>query len=216
MQSILIRPRRVMSLLTLGFVTFISPLALAADEPPSEALLNRSAKIVAQLELDDTVQIERVTLIIARHYADLGPVHDARDVSVAAAKSAQDEEGINRARDLAAARQAELRAAFLGRLAAELSPAQIDAVKDGLTYGVLPNTFRVYQEMLPDLTPEQSRQLYAWLYEAREHAITAGSSDEKHGWFGKYKGKINNYLSKAGIDMKAAEKAMFDRRKQAP
>ena len=110
-----------LAIMVLLVVTFISLLALAADELPCEALLNRSAKIVAQLELDDTVQIERVTLIIARHYADLGPVHDARDVSVAAAKSAQDEEGINRARDLAAARQAELRAAFLGRLAAELS-----------------------------------------------------------------------------------------------
>jgi hypothetical protein len=32
--------------------------------------------------------------------------------------------------------------------------------------------------------------------------MDAGSSDEKHKWFGKYKGRINNYLSAAGYDMK--------------
>ncbi len=33
------------------------------------------------------------------------------------------------------------------------------------------------------------------LWEAREHAIDGGSSEEKHAWFGKYKGRIiNNYL----------------------
>ena len=103
--------------------------------------------------------------------------------------------------------------AFTGALVAELTADQVNAIKDGLTYGVLPNTFKVYQEMVPDLTPEQSRQIYAWLYEAREHAISAGSSDAKHHWFGKYKGKINNYLAAAGVDLKAAEKAMFERKK---
>ena len=38
---------------------------------------------------------------------------------------------------------------------------------------------------------------------------------EKHGWFGKYKGRINNYLSKAGYDMKKAERDMFARKKEA-
>ena len=88
-------------------------------------------------------------------------------------------------------------------------------MKDGLTYGVLPKTFQVYQEMLPDLTAEQKRQILAWLTEAREQAMDASTSDEKHAWFGKYKGRINNYLSKAGIDMKQAEKDMQARKKSA-
>ena len=204
-------------LIIFSLFALIAPFTQAADDatPLPEVLINRSAKIVAKLDLADAAQIERVTHIVARHYADLGPVHNTRDAAIAAAKALKDDDAVALARDIATARQTELRSALLGRLAAELSPAQIDAVKDGLTYGVLPNTFKVYQEMLPDMTPEQSRQLYAWLYEAREHAITAGSADEKHGWFGKYKGKINNYLSTAGIDMKAAEKAMFERKKAA-
>jgi hypothetical protein len=45
----------------------------------------------------------------------------------------------------------------------------------------------------------------AWLVEAREIAMDCGSSEEKHYWFGKYKGKINNYLSAEGYDLKKAE-----------
>jgi hypothetical protein len=32
--------------------------------------------------------------------------------------------------------------------------------------------------------------------------MDAESSEKKHAWFGKYKGKINNYLSAEGYDMK--------------
>jgi hypothetical protein len=69
--------------------------------------------------------------------------------------------------------------------------------------------------MVPDLTPEQKKQIYDWLVEARENAMDAGSSDEKHAWFGKYKGRINNYLAAAGVDLKRAEREMMARQKAA-
>jgi hypothetical protein len=58
--------------------------------------------------------------------------------------------------------------------------------------------------MLPGLTEQQKAQILVWLTEAREHAMDAESSEKKHAWFGKYKGRINNYLSAAGYDMKKA------------
>ena len=45
--------------------------------------------------------------------------------------------------------------------------------------------------------------------------MDAGSSDEKHGWFGKYKGRINNRLSADGIDLKKAERDLADRERAA-
>ena len=84
-----------------------------------------------------------------------------------------------------------------------------------MTYGVLPLTYRVYQEMLPDLTAEQKAKILGWLTEAREQAMDAGTAKAKHGWFTRYKGKINNYLSAAGYDMKKAEKALMERQKAA-
>jgi hypothetical protein len=136
------------------------------------------------------------------------------DLAKASSDKAEAEKLQLRVRDAATARQTGLHYAFIAALATELTPAQVDQIKDGMTYGVLPNTYRVYQEMLPSLTDAQKRQILAWLTEAREHAIDASTSDEKHAWFGKYKGRINNYLSQAGIDMKQAERDMSARKKE--
>jgi len=63
-----------------------------------------------------------------------------------------------------------------------------------MTYSILPVTWKAYLEMIPRLTQEQKDKMYAWLVEARELAMDEGSSDKKHAVFGKYKGRINNYL----------------------
>jgi hypothetical protein len=91
---------------------------------------------------------------------------------------------------------------YISKLLMYLNPEQLDQVKDGMTYGVLPITYKGYCDMVMCLTDEQKLQIKVWLTEAREHSMDAGSSDEKHKWFGKYKGRINNYLSAAGFDMK--------------
>ncbi|HEX2860236.1 MAG TPA: DUF3826 domain-containing protein, partial [Lacunisphaera sp.] len=155
--------------------------------------------------------------LVAGQYQALRVVHATRDNGLTLARELPDKAASEKTqagiRDSATARQTQLHYAFVARLAAELTPAQVDQIKDGMTYGVAPNTFRVYQEMLPNLTADQKTQILAWLTEAREHAMDASTSDEKHAWFGKYKGRINNYLAKAGIDMKQAEKDMFARKK---
>jgi hypothetical protein len=83
-----------------------------------------------------------------------------------------------------------------------LDNRQIDKIKDEMTFNVAPRTYQGYIDMLPKLTNEQKARIYSWLIEAREFAIDAESSDKKHAWFGKYKGRINNYLSKEGYDLK--------------
>lgn len=62
--------------------------------------------------------------------------------------------------------------------------------------------------MLPELTDTQKQYIMSRLEEAREIAMDAGSSIEKHEWFGRYEGRINNYLSTAGYDLKAASKRL--------
>jgi hypothetical protein len=74
-----------------------------------------------------------------------------------------------------------------------------------MTFGVLPLTYSAYQEMILTLTDSQKKQIMDWLLEAREHAMDAESAEKKHAWFGKYKGRINNYLSKEGYDIKKEE-----------
>jgi hypothetical protein len=215
---------RIRPLLCLSFFVFSALSIRAADlasPVPNAVQIQRAEKITAALRLDDPAKAARVRDLIARQYADLSVIHSARDAAIKAAKEkgATDKtagmEAMKIARDTATAAQDKLHPEYLARLAVELTPAQIDQVKDGMTYGVAPLTFRVYQEMLPNLTDDQKSQLLTWLNEAREHAMDASTSEEKHAWFGKYKGRINNYLSKAGIDMKQAEKEMSERKKSA-
>ncbi len=213
----ILRLRFLLSLLALGSL-LLSARAADGGAGPSAVEVQRAQKIAAKLQLEDPAKVARVTGLIARQYFELSLIHARRDDALQAARKlvgTAKNDAIKQARAEAEAAQDRLHPEYLARLATELTPAQIDAVKDGMTYGVVPLTFRVYQEMLPNLTADQKAQILAWLAEARERAMDASTSEEKHGWFGKYKGRINNYLSQAGIDMKQAEKEMLARNKAA-
>lgn len=205
--------------LGLSLLSATTLLAQATNSAPAElkdaahlrTLNERSAKIVSQLGVADSAKSNRVHGVIVQQYQDLGKIHEVRDVQVKQAKekAGADKAAANTAVEVVRAETKpkldRLHNEFLAKLSTELSPAQVDQVKDGLTYGVLPLTYGVYLKMYPDLTEEQKAQIKTWLTEARELAMDGSTSDEKHAVFGKYKGKINNYLSKAGYDAKKAE-----------
>jgi hypothetical protein len=176
-----------------------------ADAAYMKVVTDRAAKIVVALALDDTLKFVRVRDIIAVQYRDLNAIHNGRSAVVA---QLREQGGDNRdskieaAENEANARLYHLHCAYLGKLQSELSIEQVDKVKDGMTYGVAPLTYRVHCDMIPSLSDEQKRYIMAALLEAREHAMDAESSDKKHAWFGKYKGRINNYLSAQGYDLK--------------
>lgn len=194
-----------------------STYALAQDTPAgekesySQVIEKRAAKIVSALNSTDSTFNMRVQNVIIDQYFNLGITHDARNSQIKAIKegktelTAGEKEHIQRLETNAQEQLSKLHEEFLAKLAQWCSPEQIEVVKDGMTYGVLNVTYRAYQDMLPDLTDDQKKQILAWLTEARELAMDAESSDKKHAVFGKYKGRINNYLSAAGIDMKKAE-----------
>lgn len=158
----------------------------------------RAGKIVQKLNLKDNSTKSKVAAVIADHYVDLNTIYTKRDSSKLTPESAEAE--VNK-----------LHQPFLNKLSAQLNAEQVDQVKDGLTYGVLPITYTAYQDMLPQLNADQKKQILTWLTEAREKAMDAESAEHKHGWFKKYKGRINNYLSAAGIDMKKEGEAWQQR-----
>lgn len=176
-------------------------IALSATIPAysqddyTRTITTRAEKIVTNLKLQDAAKEARLVKIIADQYRNLNNIHESKtDVD---------------------AKLGRLHETYLSQLSHELTPEQVDAVKDGMTYGVLPITYKGYQEMIPTLTEEQKQQIKTWLIEAREHAMDAESSEKKHWWFGKYKGRINNYLSSAGYDLKKEGEAWEKRRGEA-
>lgn len=178
-----------------------NPLVVTAAEASAEeiaytkAIAARSHKIVEPLGLSDQAATA-VEKLIADQYRSLREIHDSRDSSIEQASQVPDEE--DRIKQLAELEQFRLHRRFIAQLSAILTPEQVDGVKNGMTYGVMPRTYAGYLKQLPDLNEEQRSMVQALLHEAREYAMDAGSSDEKHKWFRKYKGKINNYLSAAG------------------
>ncbi|MDB4919554.1 DUF3826 domain-containing protein [Mucilaginibacter sp.] len=179
----------------------------------TNVITKRADKIVDVLGIKDSVKYGRVRDVLVNQYRKLSNIHDTRDAEVAAINNAKKQPGADKAAENAeiavidtnvAQQLHQLHETYISRLSKELSPEQIDKVKDEMTYKVLEVTYNGYLDELPNLTDEQKKKIKNWLIEAREHAIDAGSSKEKHEWFGKYKGRINNYLSAQGYDMKKA------------
>lgn len=152
-----------------------------------ETIKARAQKIVDGLQLKDAQKAENVRNIIANRYFLLNDIHSKYD------KSQQD------------ALQADLykhHFELASALAQYLNEEQIDAVKDGMTFGRLKRDYQATQDMIPSLTDFEKQQVLIWLKEAREYAMDAADSKGKHFWFDKYRGRTNNWLSSRGYDLK--------------
>ncbi|RDC58549.1 DUF3826 domain-containing protein [Pedobacter chinensis] len=185
-----------------------------------KAITERADKIVVNLGISDHKKSEKVRDMIRDQYSNLNDIYTTRDLKIKEIKAKNESNKVER--DSALAKEDrevtkalnKLHEKYINKLAAHLTNEQIDLVKNGMTYNVLPITYKAYQEQILTLTEEQKKQILVWLTEAREHAMDAESSDKKHAWFGKYKGRINNYLSAAGYDLKQ-EGIEWEKRRKA-
>jgi hypothetical protein len=202
--------------LTVGLVIGSLAFTNAQSTPTAEqdnytqVITKRAEKIVSALSITDSVKFKRVQAIIVDQYRSLSSIHDARNTKVKDIKATDGDDKAKATTETTAVdsnvdvQLNKLHTDYIAKLGIELTPTQIDEVKDQMTYKILPLTYNAYLDELPGLTDVQKVQIKAWLVEAREHAIDAESSEKKHAWFGKYKGRINNYLSAQGYDMKKA------------
>jgi len=178
------------AILSLFTITASAQVALnteGQDPQYVETIKGRAQKIVDGLQLTDAQKAENVRNIIANRYFLLNDIHAKYD------KNQQD------------ALQAELykhHFELASALALYLNEEQIDAVKDGMTYGRLKRDYNAQLEMIPTLKDEEKTQILIWLKEAREYAMDAADSKGKHFWFDKYRGRTNNWLSARGYDLK--------------
>ena len=168
-----------------------------------ESIVNRSQKIVDKLGLTDVKAAEDVCNIIANRYFELNDIYEIRDAKVKTVKESgltgdAKNEALKAAENEKDAALYRSHFAFPASLSLFLNEEQIEAVKDGMTYGVVKVTYEATLDMIPSLKEEEKVQIYAWLVEAREFAMDAENSNKKHAAFGKYKGRINNYLAKRG------------------
>ncbi|NLB03231.1 MAG: DUF3826 domain-containing protein [Bacteroidales bacterium] len=208
-------------ILTLALLSSMGhAFAQQSDEDYRKVIYGRSENIVKTLDIQDKVKYDFILELIATQYIDLGVINDAfaaKENEIKASSLSAEEK--TQAKDLALLKQRDALTAkhfyFVNQLNANLSPEQIEKVKDGMTMGVYPVTYKAQLEMIPSLTDEEKTYIRAALMEAREYAMDCSDSKAKHAWFGKYKGRINNYLAKRGYNLTKEREAWNERIKAA-
>lgn len=100
-----------------------------------------------------------------------------------------------------------LRDAFVSHLNALMPPDLVDRIKDGVTGDWLHITRQRYEDMVPGMTYAQKAHIHGLLVEMRENAMMELGVGPQEKWVAKYRGIINNYISKQGYDFPSLAKA---------
>ena len=169
-----------------------------------ETIVQRSKKVTDALKISDTEKGKEVLNIVANRYFKLNDIYSERDSIKAVAKTLTGDAKKQKMEFAEMQKDQKLYKShfgFIADLAVYLTDKEIETVKGVLTYNVVNVTYSAQCDMIPTLKEEEKVQIMAWLKEGREYAIDAESSKKKHETFGKYKGRINNWLSKRGYNL---------------
>lgn len=178
------------------------------------SIVKRAQKCTDALGITGTDKGKQVLNIVANRYFALNDIYAERDSVKNLAKQKQGDEKKMLMEAAEAKKDSKLYRSHFGfdaDLSIYLTAEEIVTVKDVMTYNVVKVTSDAYSDMIPRLTAEEKAQIVAWLKEARELAIDAENSNKKHETFKKYKGRINNYLSKRGYDISKEREAWGER-----
>jgi hypothetical protein len=189
----------------------VTSAAESASTAFEKRISGRAAGLVAKLQLADEATAGGVATAVTRFYRELNAAHSIRDSRIsalAAVESAQ----LHRIQFEAEKQIQAVYGGLIGSLALLLDARQVEAVKNGMTFDMVPLSLATYARMFPTLSGPQSDQLRTWLVDAREMAVTAGSAETKLDVFRVNKMRMHAYLAAQGFDVDAALKAEDDRK----
>ncbi len=219
------------SILLLAMTYFSQPASAQTDGPPpvmstqpvtledKQAMYNatveeRTVKIMQSLAMSDAASSNRVHDAIVAHYHALRLRDEAIDYELGNMTKGSAEWRAQRLAMFPAMTQ-PLHERFVATLSKDLTPVQLDVVKDKMTYGKVQFTYNAYCLIVPGLTDADKAQILDLLKQAREVAMDGGSSGEKTAVFQQYKDRINSFLKIEGIDVAKAIQDWTDRQKLA-
>lgn len=167
------------------------------------AVEKRTLKIMQVLSLTDSAKSNRVQIMIIANYHALRARDEAIDDELGDLPTDSNEWHVQK-NDMILAMCQPFHDRFLSALSKELTPGQVETVKDQLTYGKVKFTYDAYCSIIPNLNDEQKAKILDLLKQAREVAMEGGSSGEKDIIFQQYKDQINAWLNTQGIDVNKA------------
>jgi uncharacterized protein DUF3826 len=178
----------------------VSARGADATTQPSEAsaatdsgAAGRADSVVKSLKIDDPAKAARVHDAILDELVAIHQWHTDNDDRIKElGKNGGDE------LDQIQAKRHALHDAFEAKLSADLTPEQMETVKEKLTGGQMMATYHNYPEIVPNLTDEEKAKILEILKEGREEAMDAANKKDRIAIFKKYKGRINIYLNANG------------------
>ena len=189
-----------------------SATLLAQSTPPANnaeieaaytmAIEKRTDAILQDLALNDSAKQARLHDVITNQYRNLR----ARDAAIEAKLKAAGKDAsakVERA-GLMQEMSKPLHDQFISKLSSDLTPEQLEKVKDKMTYNKVKVTYDAYCDIVPNLSDSDKAKIMELLKAARDEAIDGGSADEKSAIFQKYKDQINDYLNAHGHDVAKA------------
>lgn len=197
-----------------------------ASTPPAsldaKTLDKRVAPLLKAVALDDVVKAQKVRVALETHFQALQAWHAENHAKLAefwsswsgARSGAKDELHaalIGHKIDGLYATFAAKRQDFLNRLSQELSPEQIEKIKNQMTYSPgLQRTYDAYLKIVPQATESDKTYFWQTLWIAREKALDAISNKEKADQFKRQKVLIEAYIDAQGYDWKKSYAAYVD------
>jgi hypothetical protein len=162
-------------------------------------------RIFERLKIEDAAKAGRVRTLLLLQYRTLRARDEVINAQLRAAGKDPD--------DYAARAELRLRLSkplhewFVSILALELTPSQLEAVKDVMTYDKVRVTADAYAQIIPALKDADRAWIVERLKLAREEAMDGGSANEKSHIFQKHKEAINAELTARGYDVAKAYQA---------
>jgi len=185
----------------------VTPPAVTVDAATQQRSEAKAGRLVEGLKLEDPAKAARAKSIVSAWYVTMWDWHKVNDSKLkelwtqwnqARAVVPKDEfpaEVIAHEIDDAYASLKPIYQTFLTQLATELTPTQVDALKE--TWSRSPGmmrTYNAYLEIVPDLKDDQKKVIFDRMTMAREDAMLTDADREIVSIFKRHKVKVEAYV----------------------
>lgn len=206
---------RILSLLTLFFFSVVvsaADIKLNTRNLPANAVTEaqqKTAKVMDKLLLANDSIRENIQIVITNRYLELREIHlnyDERNKTIEARGLPKEVEAEELERSYYQYNSDLYRSRFgyEAWLSFYLNDKQVETIKDAMTYNLFHIRYDDFMDLLPNLTGADKNRVYHWLVEAREFSMDFETPRKMRQMFTKYRGRINNYLSSRGYDLRKA------------
>ena len=186
---------------------------VATDPATQKRIDGKADHLLAAIKLDDSAKAARVKAVMGEWFVTMWNWHQQNDSKLnelwsqwSQARSASPNDEFpgevvaQKVKDTYASLEPAYNA-FTNKLAAELAPEQIDAIKETWSHKPgMTRTYKVYLQIVPDLTEAQKKAIYDLLLAAREDAMLTDSDKEIVNIYKCHKLKVQAYIGKLEWD----------------